>query len=331
MAGEVVNVDMAAAWDGDEGDDWADQWEHHDRVVRGHHEALLAAAAFGPATKCSTSAAATGNDPGRGARRDGRVGAWHRPVEPHARAAVLAAGEGLTNVAFEQADAQVHRFEPDSDDVAVSRFGGDVLRGPRRRLRQHPRRAASRRPPGRGRLARARRQRLGAGRARRLRRRPRSAGSPVRRAGTVRARRPGPDDRPAARGRLRGRRDHAPSTRRSGSGPTSTTRSRSSGAAESCGASARISTTTSGNTRSPRSRDVLVAHETARRRGARIGVVADLGPAPGRRAGPAPGRLTRPGAPPAEVERDCTSRRLAGPSTRPSRRCDRRRRRPSCR
>ena len=46
MAETVANVEMAAAWDGDEGDDWARDWERYDRGVRGHHRALLDAAAI---------------------------------------------------------------------------------------------------------------------------------------------------------------------------------------------------------------------------------------------------------------------------------------------
>ncbi|HEV3362776.1 MAG TPA: class I SAM-dependent methyltransferase, partial [Acidimicrobiia bacterium] len=40
-----------------------------------------------------------------------------------ARAEQLAADEGLGNIRFERADAQVHRFEPEAFDVVVSRFG----------------------------------------------------------------------------------------------------------------------------------------------------------------------------------------------------------------
>jgi len=39
------------------------------------------------------------------------------------RARDLARAEGLSNVTFEQADAQVHRFPPDHFDLATSRFG----------------------------------------------------------------------------------------------------------------------------------------------------------------------------------------------------------------
>ena len=34
-----------------------------------------------------------------------------------------AAEEGVTNVTFEQADAQIHPFEPGAFDVAISRTG----------------------------------------------------------------------------------------------------------------------------------------------------------------------------------------------------------------
>ncbi|MFF5293105.1 class I SAM-dependent methyltransferase [Paractinoplanes globisporus] len=40
-----------------------------------------------------------------------------------ARARSVAAAEGLSNVAFEVADAQTHPFEPGSFDLAISRFG----------------------------------------------------------------------------------------------------------------------------------------------------------------------------------------------------------------
>jgi ubiquinone/menaquinone biosynthesis C-methylase UbiE len=39
------------------------------------------------------------------------------------RARQRTAAEGLRNVTYEQADAQVHRFEPEGFDVAISRFG----------------------------------------------------------------------------------------------------------------------------------------------------------------------------------------------------------------
>ena len=40
------------------------------------------------------------------------------------------AAEGLTNVAFEQADAQVHLFAADAFDVAISSFGAMFFADP---------------------------------------------------------------------------------------------------------------------------------------------------------------------------------------------------------
>ena len=59
MADTVVNVEMAAAWDGDEGDDWARDWERYDRAVRGHRRPCSTPLRSTSPTACSTSAVAT--------------------------------------------------------------------------------------------------------------------------------------------------------------------------------------------------------------------------------------------------------------------------------
>jgi SAM-dependent methyltransferase len=46
------------------------------------------------------------------------------------RAGERARAEGFTNVSFEQADAQVHPFEPEGFDLAISRFGGMFFADP---------------------------------------------------------------------------------------------------------------------------------------------------------------------------------------------------------
>ncbi len=45
MPPEIANPDMVAAWNGDEGCEWARDWEHYDRGFRGYHLLLLDAAA----------------------------------------------------------------------------------------------------------------------------------------------------------------------------------------------------------------------------------------------------------------------------------------------
>ena len=155
-------------------------------------------------------------------RRGGRRRARGRPVEPacsdytHVR---FAADEGLTKA------SRSSRRTRRSAAYDVARFRGNVLRGPRRRLRQHPRPrcapaaalvvVAWHEPP----------TTIGcrpcatpspAGRQ--------YAGSPVRAAGPFGL--ADPAQRPPAGARLRGRRDRTPVDTPFWSGPTSTTRSR---------------------------------------------------------------------------------------------------------
>jgi SAM-dependent methyltransferase len=116
---------MAAAWDGAEGDDWVRDWEHYDVGVRRHHLRLVEAAAFGAGERVLDVGCGIGELTRVAARAsgDGSVLGVDLSARMLAQARELAAAEGLSNVAFEQADAQVHPFEPAAYDVAVSRFG----------------------------------------------------------------------------------------------------------------------------------------------------------------------------------------------------------------
>ena len=121
----IANVEMAAAWDGEEGDEWARDWERYDRSVRGHHARLLAAAGITAGERVldigcgngeSTRDAARAGNPGEALGID----LSSRMIE---RACSLAAAEGVDNVRFEQGDAQVYPFGGVPYDVAISRFG----------------------------------------------------------------------------------------------------------------------------------------------------------------------------------------------------------------
>ena len=125
MANEIANVEMAAAWDGDEGDDWAQDWQRYDRAVAVYQRALVERASIagndtvldvgcgnGETTRAAARAATDGSALG--------VDLSSRMLE---RAREVAAAEGLANATFEQADAQVHDFGPRRFDVVVSRFG----------------------------------------------------------------------------------------------------------------------------------------------------------------------------------------------------------------
>ena len=125
MTNPVVNVEMAAAWDGDEGAEWARDWRRYDRAAGNYHRVLLDAAAVGRADRVLDIGCGNGESTRDAARTaaDGTatgVDLSGRMVE---RARELADAEGVTNVTFVQGDAQVHPFVPAAYDIALSRFG----------------------------------------------------------------------------------------------------------------------------------------------------------------------------------------------------------------
>jgi SAM-dependent methyltransferase len=121
----IANERQAAAWNGPEGLHWAQNADHYDAMAAGINEPLLAAAAIGAEDRVL--------DIGCGTGFVSRLAARHA-VRGHVlgvdisgpmldRARATAAAEGITNVRFEQGDAQVHPFPPAGFDVAVSRGG----------------------------------------------------------------------------------------------------------------------------------------------------------------------------------------------------------------
>lgn len=125
MTVTIANTEMAAAWDGDEGAEWARDWPRYDRAVAGHHGRLMAAAAIGPADRVLDVGCGNGQTSRACARLASAGGVLGVDLSSSmlARARQLAGAEGLTNVNFERADAQVHPFVPAAFDVIVSRFG----------------------------------------------------------------------------------------------------------------------------------------------------------------------------------------------------------------
>jgi SAM-dependent methyltransferase len=125
------NIEQLRAWDGDEGEYWADHPEYFDRSVAAYHEGLLAAAAIGKRDRVLDVGCGTGQttrDAARAASAGSALG-----VDLSSRmldcARRCATDEGVTNVSFAQADAQIHPFDRGSYDVAISRtaamFFGD--------------------------------------------------------------------------------------------------------------------------------------------------------------------------------------------------------------
>jgi SAM-dependent methyltransferase len=122
----VANVEMAAAWDGAEGDDWtdyADRYEAAGRYVAPH---LHLGALIRDTSRVLDVGCGTGHltlDAARRASAGLALGVdLSSRMLAYARDRALA--EGVHNVEFLRADAQVHPFEPAAFDVAISVFGG---------------------------------------------------------------------------------------------------------------------------------------------------------------------------------------------------------------
>ena len=123
---EIVNVDQAEAWDGPEGEHWARHYARYDAIISPYHRVLMSAADHAPGERVLDIGCGNGltsRDAARAVGPDGSVLGVDLSGPMLARAEQLAKEDGLTNVRFEKADAQVHRFEPGAHDIAMSRFG----------------------------------------------------------------------------------------------------------------------------------------------------------------------------------------------------------------
>ncbi len=126
------NADMAAAWDGQEGEHWTVQAYRYDRAGQGYDRHLLERAAIGARDRVLDIGCGSGVSTrmvARVATSGSALGVdlSARMLE-HARECSFA--EGLTNTSYEQGDAQVHPFEPASFDAVISRFGAMFFADP---------------------------------------------------------------------------------------------------------------------------------------------------------------------------------------------------------
>jgi len=128
----VISVDVdqgnraqAEAWDGDEGEYWADHAAQFDRAVAAHHRPFMTAAGIEPTDAVLDIGCGTGQTTRDAARAavDGSALGVDLCARMIAVARQAAADERVANATFEQADAQVHPFPTASFDVAISRTG----------------------------------------------------------------------------------------------------------------------------------------------------------------------------------------------------------------
>jgi len=120
-----TNREQLHAWDGDEGAYWAAHPAHFDRSVAAYHAVLMEAAAIGRSDRVLDVGCGTGEV----ALDAARLAPAGHALGVDLSSAMLevarrrAADAHLSNVTFEQADAQVHGFANEAFDIALSRTG----------------------------------------------------------------------------------------------------------------------------------------------------------------------------------------------------------------
>jgi SAM-dependent methyltransferase len=116
------NTGQFRAWDGDEGRYWAAHADHFERGLAAYRDGFMAAAAITPGAHVLDVGCGTGHTT-RDAARAASAGFALGVDLSSAMLAVArqrASAAGLTNIGFEQADAQIHRFEPGRFDVVLA-------------------------------------------------------------------------------------------------------------------------------------------------------------------------------------------------------------------
>lgn len=128
----IANVEMAQAWDGEEGERWAQHADRYEATGRRYRQRLLEAASVSDDHRVLDIGCGAGRSTRDAARLASAGSALG--VDLSSRMLELARQrslqEGLTNVSFLQADAQVHPFEPGGFDLAISSFGAMFFADP---------------------------------------------------------------------------------------------------------------------------------------------------------------------------------------------------------
>jgi SAM-dependent methyltransferase len=132
MLKDVANVEQRESWNGADGEHWAEHEEIYNGAVSRHHRHFMDAAAVAPADRVLDVGCGTGQSTcdAAAAAREGSALGVDLSSQMLERARHHAAERGLTNVRFEEADAQVHPFEGGAFDLVISRFGSMFFSGP---------------------------------------------------------------------------------------------------------------------------------------------------------------------------------------------------------
>jgi SAM-dependent methyltransferase len=127
-----VNVEQTRAWNGDEGDSWIRNEEHLSASTRRHTARLFERLMVADDDTVVDIGCGCGETTREAARRAVSGSAFgvdlsQRMIE---RARERSREAGITNVTFEQADAQVHPFPSEHFSLAISRFGAMFFEDP---------------------------------------------------------------------------------------------------------------------------------------------------------------------------------------------------------
>jgi SAM-dependent methyltransferase len=122
---DPANAEQLRAWDGTEGAYWAAHAGHFEQALRDYDAPFYAAAAIAPTDRVLDIGCGAGGSARAAARRAsaGSVLGVDLSSAMLQVARAAAEHEGLANVSFEQADAQIHAFDEGAFDVAISRTG----------------------------------------------------------------------------------------------------------------------------------------------------------------------------------------------------------------
>lgn len=126
----IANVDMAKAWDGEEGDHWTEFAGRYDAAAARYWRRFLDAGLV----SAGDSVLDVGCGTGESAIDMARVASAVVGLDLSSRMLDVARARsrdaGTTNVEFVQADAQVHPFGTGTFDMAISRFGAMFFADP---------------------------------------------------------------------------------------------------------------------------------------------------------------------------------------------------------
>lgn len=121
----IANAEQAAAWNGHEGEHWTEYADRYDRAARRHWQRFLDAGLISSSDVVLDVGCGTGKSTRDAARiaTQGSVLGVDLSAVMLDRAREQSKAEGLANVTYVQGDAQVHPFDEQAYDIAMSSFG----------------------------------------------------------------------------------------------------------------------------------------------------------------------------------------------------------------